>query len=72
MIQDKLNEIETLIRARYSVIYLVTHEEHRIETLMWPPPRADHRGTGLIQPSGGVRAAPPFHQHAVAAPHRRW
>lgn len=36
MIQDKLNEIETLIRARYSVIYLVTHEEHRIETLMWP------------------------------------
>ncbi len=36
MIEDKLKEIDTLIRARYSVLYLVTHEEHRIETLMGP------------------------------------
>lgn len=32
--QSALNEIDILIRSRYSILYLLTHEESRLETLI--------------------------------------
>ena len=34
MIEETLKEIDILIRARYSVLYLITHEENRLENLI--------------------------------------
>lgn len=34
MIKETLKEIDILIRARYSVLYLITHEEYRLESLI--------------------------------------
>ena len=34
MIRETLKEIDVLIRARYSVLYLITHEENRLESLI--------------------------------------
>jgi SpoVK/Ycf46/Vps4 family AAA+-type ATPase len=34
MIKDTLKELDILIRARYSVLYLITHEENRLEGMI--------------------------------------
>lgn len=34
MIKETLKEIDILIRARYSVLYLITHEENRLESMI--------------------------------------
>ena len=63
--QRFLEELDTLVRARYPLVYLVTSEEQRIEAILTG--LADTHGKALfgwtatkgLRPIGGAKAAPP-------------